>query len=50
METQQHISQRYNEELESVKSKVLNMGGMVEAQVVSAVSALIEQNDELANK
>lgn len=50
METQQHISQRYNEELESVKSKVLNMGGMVEAQVVSAVSALIEQNDELAKQ
>lgn len=50
METQQHISQRYNEELESVKSKVLNMGGLVEAQVENAVSALIEQNDELAKQ
>ncbi|SMN15598.1 Phosphate transport system regulatory protein PhoU [uncultured Candidatus Thioglobus sp.] len=50
METQQHISQQYNKELESVKSKVLNMGGMVEAQVESAVTALIEQDDELAKK
>ncbi|CAC9959775.1 Phosphate transport system regulatory protein PhoU [uncultured Gammaproteobacteria bacterium] len=50
METQQHISQQYNKELESVKSKVLNMGGMVESQVKNAVSALIEQNDELAKK
>ena len=50
MITKQHISQQYNKELESVKSKVLKMGGLVEAQVENAISALIEQNDELAKK
>ena len=50
MITKQHISQQYNKELESVKSKVLKMGGLVESQVENAISALIEQNDELAKK
>jgi len=50
MITKQHISQQYNKELESVKSKVLKMGGLVEAQVEGAISALIERNDELAKK
>ncbi|NYT27728.1 phosphate signaling complex protein PhoU [Candidatus Thiodubiliella endoseptemdiera] len=50
METQQHISQQYNQELEGVKSKVLNMGGLVEDQVEKAINALIEQNNELAKE
>jgi phosphate transport system protein len=50
METQQHISRQYNQELESVKSKVLKMGGLVEDQVEKSISALIEQNSELAKE
>jgi phosphate transport system protein len=30
MNTQDHISQAYNDELEEVRSKVLTMGGLVE--------------------
>ncbi len=46
----QHISRQYNQELEGVKNKVLKMGGLVESQVEKAISALIEQNNELAKE
>lgn len=38
----QHISQQYNEELEAVRAKVLQMGGIVEEQLANAVRALID--------
>lgn len=44
----QHISQKFNEELEDVRSKVLQMGGIVEEQMVQAVEALLTGNRELA--
>ena len=44
----QHISQRYNEELEEVRSKVLQMGGVVEEQLGNAVRALVYGNASLA--
>jgi phosphate transport system protein len=37
-----HTSRRYNEDLESVRSKVLAMGGLVEAQLAGALSALVD--------
>ena len=42
----QHISRRFNEELEDVRSKVLHMGGIVEAQLANALRVLV--NDEIA--
>jgi len=42
----QHISRRFNEELEDVRSKVLHMGGVVEEQLANALRVLV--NDELA--
>lgn len=48
MEIGQHISQRYNEELEDIRNKVLKMGGLVEAQTEKAVKALLEHDQELA--
>jgi phosphate transport system protein len=36
----QHISRRYNEELEDVRSRVLAMGGLVEQQLQKAMDAL----------
>ena len=38
----QHISRRFDEALERVRSRVLQMGGFVEHQVQSAITALVE--------
>lgn len=43
-----HISHRFNEELESIRSKVMTMGGLVEKQVQDGLSALIDNDRELA--
>lgn len=44
----QHIHHRFDKELESVRSRVLAMGGLVERQVNDALVALSERNSELA--
>jgi len=44
----QHISQQYNEELEAVRGKVLQMGGVVEEQLANAVKALVDGDTGLA--
>lgn len=46
----QHISQTFNRELESLRSKVLSMGGVVERQCRNAVEALIRGDEELAEQ
>jgi len=43
-----HISRRFNEDLERVRNKVLNMGGFVEEQIQKAVTALVEGDSTLA--
>lgn len=45
-----HISRQFNEELESVRSQVLKMGGLVEEQLQRAVRALVESNTYLAHE
>jgi len=42
-----HISRRFNEDLERVRSKVLQMGGFVEQQLQKAVKALVEGDSAL---
>jgi phosphate transport system protein len=37
----QHISRKFNEELEGVRSRVLHMGGVVEAQLSNALRVLV---------
>lgn len=37
-----HISRQFNAELEDIRSKVLQMGGLVEQQIEQAISALIK--------
>lgn len=43
-----HISQRFNEELEEIRSHVLAMGGLVEEQIHKATRALVEGDCGLA--
>jgi len=45
-----HISQQFNEELEDIRNKVLQMGGIVEEQLGRAVRALIEGDTGLAKQ
>ena len=43
----QHISRRFNEDLDRVRTQVLNMGGFVEQQLARAVTALVEGDSTL---
>ncbi len=42
-----HIYQQYNAELEDIRSKVLQMGGLVEQQIEQAISALVRADSSL---
>ena len=44
---QQHISRKFNAELEALRTQVSNMGGMVERQLSQAVEALVSGDSEL---
>jgi phosphate transport system protein len=46
----QHISRRFNEELEEVRSKVLHMGGVVETQLANALRVMVNDETELAKE
>ncbi|MEX2516355.1 MAG: phosphate signaling complex protein PhoU [Gammaproteobacteria bacterium] len=46
--TSQHISRSFDRELENVRTRVLEMGGLVEQQLISALKALVEADTELA--
>ena len=45
-----HISQRFNEELEDVRNKVLAMGGLVEQQLTNALQAYSTGDAKLAEQ
>jgi phosphate transport system protein len=42
-----HISRQYNAELEDIRSKVLQMGGLVEQQIEQALAALVRGDTSL---
>lgn len=46
----QHISQQFNLELEDIRNKVMEMGGLVEAQVADGLTALIESDGDMGAK
>ena len=50
MATTQHISQRFDKQLEGIRSQVLAMGGLVEQQVNDAMQSLLTGDAELARK
>ncbi len=46
----QHISHRFDGELDSVKKQLFEMGGIVERQVSDALSSLLDLDSDLAEK
>ena len=50
LNTQEHTSKRYDAELETVRSLVLQMGGLVETQITAAIEALSTGNLQLAEQ
>lgn len=46
----QHISHRYDAELEGVRNHVLQMGGLVERQIDTALTALMEGDSAMAER
>ncbi len=42
-----HISRRFNKDLEDLRNSVLNMGGLVEQQLSSAIAAIVSGDSEL---
>ena len=45
-----HISRQFDEELEDIRNKVLQMGGIVEEQLGRAIKALVEGKTDLAKQ
>ena len=50
MTTTEHLSKQYDADLESLRSRVLEMGGLVETQIRDAIASLTEVNEELADR
>ena len=48
--TGRHISRKYDEALEDVRTSVLEMGGLVEEQITSALAALAEFDSEIGEQ
>lgn len=46
----EHTFKQYDAELEAVRAKVLEMGGLVEQQIVSALEALVKADSKLAKE
>ena len=46
----QHSSSQFNEEMESIRSHLMEMGGMVEKQVIDALQSLLQGDSELAER
>ena len=50
MDKDQHISQRFNDDLNEVHELVLAMGGVVEEQISNAIRALQTGDNDLARE
>jgi len=50
MNIDHHISSRFNEELEEIRTRALQMGGAVEKQLADALAAISKGDRELAKK
>lgn len=50
MASSEHISKKFDADLEAVRSRVMQMGGLVEEQIESAVKALLTGNHALMDQ
>jgi phosphate transport system protein len=50
MNFERHISQSFDDELETIKSEILEMGGIVEQQILDSVNSLVTVDKALADK
>ena len=46
----EHSSSQFNDALESIRNNLMEMGGLVEKQVVDALQALLQADSALAEK
>jgi len=47
-EERRHTDSHYEEELRQLQTRILEMGGFIEKQIASALTALVERDDDLA--
>lgn len=50
MYLERHISQNFDDELETIKSEILEMGGIVEQQILDSVKSIVAVDKALADK
>ena len=50
MAEEQHITSVFDRDLEAIQAKIMKMGGLVEANLNDAATALAERDVELAEK
>jgi phosphate transport system protein len=50
MENHNHISNQFDNDLESIRNDVLSMGGLVETNVKNAITSLLERDQALAEE
>ncbi len=46
----EHFSKQYDEELNEIREKLLEMGGKVEVMITNAMKSLVERDSELADR
>jgi phosphate transport system protein len=50
MQTSEHLSKQYDSDLDALRSRVLQMGGLVEAQILAAIDGFSTGNPELFDR
>ena len=50
MQTTEHLSKQYDSDLDALRSRVLQMGGLVEAQILAAIEGFSTGNRELLDR
>ena len=48
--SEQHISQKFDQDLDLIRSRLLTMGGLAERQLEAGVSAFVDANSDLAQQ